>query len=163
MAKEDRNTRQEDAIVSLNSEGVPRIGGWLRLLTLGMILMILNGLGEFSQAAIHLQEIGPDGYAVVGSLLWFEVLGSASIIVLGGGLLYLLLKKRVSFVKWYIGAMVSVHLFNIADLAWLRSLVFLVPDEMMLMVGRIAAGITASCIWVWYLLVSRRVKQTLIK
>lgn len=157
------NTNNSDTFtVGFTSRGVPRIGGWLRLLTLGLVLTILQGLARLAEAVGGYLEVDPEGMEIVGGLLAFEIFGAACATGLGVWLTWLLLKKRALFVKAYIGAMIAIHIINMADLAWLRSLVFIPPPEMNSMIGRIAAGIAASGIWVWYLLVSKRVKQTCI-
>lgn len=153
----------DERLVKFDDNGVPRIGGWLRLLAFGLILMILVGLGDLAEALLHLSEVDSKGYEAVGPLLWFEVAGAICVSLAGGGLCFQLFRKRTSFVKSYIIVMVSIHLFNIADAVWLGTLVFLMPSDKMYLYGKIGFGIAATAIWVWYLLKSRRVKLTFVR
>lgn len=153
----------EELQIEYDDNGVPRIGGWLRLLALGLVLMIFAGLGDMVEALRHLSEVDPKGYEAIGSLLWFEVVGATCVILAGVWLCFRFFRKRTSFVKSYIIIMVSLHLFNIADAVWLSTLVFLMPSDTMYLFGKIGLGIAATAIWAWYLLKSRRVKLTFVR
>ena len=155
--------RSDELLVEYDGNGVPRIGGWLRLLAFGLILMILAGLNDLAEALLHLSEVDPKGYEAVGSLLWFEVVGATCVILAGVWLCFQFFRKRTSFVKSYIIVMVSLHLLNIADIVWLSAAVFLMPNDKMYLFGKIGIGIAATAIWVWYLLKSRRVGLTFVR
>lgn len=153
----------DELLVKYDDNGVPRIGGWLRLLAFGLILMIIAGLGDLVGALLQFSEVDPKGYEAVGPLLLFEVAGAISVILAGGWLCFQFFRKRTSFVKSYIIVLVSLHLFNIADAVWLGTLVLLMPNDKMYLYGKIGFGIAATAIWVWYLLKSKRVKLTFVR
>ncbi|BDQ34766.1 DUF2569 domain-containing protein [Pseudodesulfovibrio portus] len=153
----------EEELVELDRNGVPRIGGWLRLLMLSLALTVLGGLGDLFAALDALRGLEPEALEIAGPLLRFEAAGAGVAVCLGAWLLYLLYKRNGLFVKAYIGGMVAIHVLGVVNLVWFRSLVTLVPGEMAALGGRVALGIFVTGLWMWYLLVSRRVKQTCVR
>lgn len=166
----NRSTREENVsgetdnkieqLVKLNAQGVPRIGGWLRLLTLGVVLTILKGAGDMAEAAGTIVTIEPEGYAAAGNLLWFRAIGSMCIVLVGVWLLFLLLKKRKAFVWTYIYSMIVINMLITVDIIWIILLANPAPPEIGLFIARLVLGYVATGLWIWYLLVSRRVSMT---
>lgn len=146
--------------MKLNARGAPRIGGWLRLLTLGVALTILKGGSDMTEAALTIVDIEPEGYAVAANLLWFRTIGSMCVMLVGAWLLFLLLKKRKAFVRAYMYSMIAMNLLVTIDIVWIILLANPAPPEIRLFLARLVAGYVATGLWIWYLLVSKRVKMT---
>ncbi|QGY38685.1 DUF2569 family protein [Pseudodesulfovibrio cashew] len=154
---------QNELVLCHGKDGLPKLGGWLLLLAAGQLLTIGVRAWDISGLMETIRHVDPAAMDLVLPIFRFEIGVAVSQIVLSAGLLFLLLTKRRLFVRAYIVAMIAMHLMNIVDLLWLRSMVYLMFNEMAMMLGRIAAGVVASGLWIWYLLVSRRVKLTLIR
>jgi len=145
------------------------IGGWLILVTFGVfispILMAVQlvPLLEVFEAETWdlLTTPGTDTFVPYFSAVMTIELIVNSLLIMGHiYLVYLLIKRRRNFPRFFIGIMVFTLVFLVVD-ALLVSMVF--PDEPVLdsdTLKDISRQLIGTCIWVPYMLKSRRVKAT---
>lgn len=125
-------------------KGKPKIGGWLHLvriiLWLDMIIFPLASIG-FVMDLVGQQSLY-NGFNVIQGLISTFV---------AFYLLYLFQKRRSSFVKWAISFEAFLVVVNIVDNA-------LAPHNY----GQLIGQLVMAVIYIWYLTVSKRVKETFI-
>ena len=133
--------------------------GWLMLLAFGVCLTPLRTLVEFVKA---FEEYGrawtvPNGQAVVV----FEVGINLALIVLEVAAVVAMLNRRRVFMKLFIWLWGAAFILPLADMVVAALLFPQVPSESFAAeIGRTLLITIIRGLWVWYLLVSVRVKNT---
>ena len=133
--------------------------GWLMLLAFGVCLTPLRTLVEFVKA---FEEYGrawtvPNGQAVVV----FEVGINLALIVLEVSAVVAMLNRRRVFIKLFIWLWGAAFVLPLADMVVAALLFPQVPSESFAAeIGRTLLVAIIRGLWVWYLLVSVRVKNT---
>ena len=148
------------------------LGGWLVLVAIGLLLSLLRLFAFDVQTfvpifrdgtwAIHTTP-GSDAYHPLWApLLVFELIGNAGFIVAQLGLLVLFFKRSRNFPRLYVWVALLNLPFILVD-AWLGS--FVLTDEPMIdpnTAKELARSIGTIAIWVPYMRVSRRVRNTFV-
>jgi hypothetical protein len=148
------------------------LGGWLVLVGIGLFvapislaMFLLTTFTPSFQDGTWEALTSPDGWAyhpLWAPLLIFEMVGNGVFILLGLYLLVLYFGRRSRFPKLYIACVFANLVFIFVD-AWLGS--FVLPDEPMFDVetaGEIGKSLIAAAIWVPYMRVSKRVRNTFV-
>jgi len=149
--------------------GPEGLGGWLIVIAIKLIMTLLSGcLMLMTLMAIfngdtwtQITTPGDDAYhPLFGPLIIFELVGN---IVLAGGSLTLLVmffRKAPRFPRWMIALLVFGPILTAADMYWAS----LIPNvQLQATSGQVQVFIrtlASACIWVPYLLMSKRVRNT---
>lgn len=150
-----------------------RIGGWLILVALGIIIAPLRIITQIFPTYFKLLSDG--SWAVlttpgteVYNPLWAPILYGE--IAINGGLVlawafiaFLFFSKRKLFPKWYIGIVLFTPAFIFVDALATKSVL---PNEPIFdadTAKELGRSLFASLIWVPYMLISERVKATFVK
>ena len=162
---------------SVDTEGQHRkpsgLSGWLILVAIGLIFSPLR-LGAFVfQTFVPLFQDGTwetlttpgsEQYHVLWApLLIFEILGNLAFIVAYAILAFLFFRKSRFFPKTYIAIALLNLCFIVLD-TWFAS--FVLPDEQMLnpdTTKEIVRSLVSVAIWVPYMMVSKRVRNTFVE
>ncbi|QDU87354.1 hypothetical protein Pla175_07130 [Pirellulimonas nuda] len=159
----------EEVTSPLRDEEVPSgIGGWLILPTIGVVLSPISLLVDTA----HMFRLFTDGtweacttpgsedyLPFWGSLLIFEMVDNLVFAAAFTFLAVLLFRKSRYFPMAYIGiALASLGLILLD--AWLVSLV--VPNQRMFDHQELGGALVGAAIWVPYMLISNRVKNTFV-
>ena len=155
----------------------PRIGprgieGWLVLVCLGVILAPLRILFVLlftfaplflSGAWLPLVQPSSDSFHPLwGPLLAYELFGNTALLAARVALLLLFFKRSKRFPKLFVWVSLLELPFLLVD-AWLGSIV--IEDEPMFdpeTLRALAGSVAAVAIWVPYMLVSKRVRNTFV-
>jgi hypothetical protein len=154
------------------SRGPTGLGGWLILVCIGLFvgpfrvlaLLVETYLPIFQDGTWEFVTTpGTDAYhPLFGPLLLFEVLWNVALVGAAVTLLFLFFKRSQKFPKFYIVVAVAQLLFLIID-TWLAS--SLLVDEPVLDPETIQAfsqQLVTVLVWVPYMRVSKRVKNTFL-
>jgi len=149
--------------------GPEGLGGWLIVIAIKLIMTLLSGclmlmtlMAIFNgDAWSQISTPGTDAYhPLFGPLIIFELVGN---IVLAGGSLTLLVmffRKAPSFPRWMIALLVFGPILTAADMYWAS----LIPNAQLQatndQVTTLTRTLASACIWVPYLLMSKRVRNT---
>lgn len=173
----DSHAHQTQGSVSEAPEGRHRepsgLGGWLILVAIGLVF------APFRVGALVLQLYVPlfrDGnwatlttpgseqyHVLWAPLLIFEIVCNLGFIVAYSVLAFLFFRKSRFFPKTYIALALINLCFIVLDM-WFAS--FVLPDEPMLdpdTTKEIARALVSAAIWVPYMIVSKRVRNTFIE
>lgn len=152
--------------------GPAGLGGWLILVGIGLVLTpfrllfyIFGTLDSFSLWKWHILT-NPGGVSynpLWGPMLIFELLSQISIVIFSLLLLVLFFQKRRVFPRWYIALIVFNMLFVAMDIAGVHLLGVSSPASTAIRVRNITSVIAGCCIWLPYMLVSKRVKATFVR
>jgi hypothetical protein len=165
------------ALKSADTEGEHRkpsgLGGWLILVAIGLIFSPLRLVAFFLQTFVPLFQDGAWGalttpgseqyHVLWAPLLIFEIVANLGFIVAHVVLAFLFFRKSRLFPKTYIALALINLCFIIID-TWFVS--FVLPDEPMLdpdTTKEIVRSLVSAAIWVPYMMVSKRVKNTFVK
>ena len=166
-------TMTEQNIHTNETEAKPNgLGGWLILIGIGIILapikisyFVYSTYGEIFSDGVWelLTTVGTEYYQqYFGTLLIIEI---SINILLSFAILYtayLFFSKKITFPKWYIGILIFTILFMIID-ALAVSVIF--PDTEAFDESttlELARSVVAAIIWIPYMLISVRVRNTFI-
>ncbi|MDR2187321.1 MAG: DUF2569 domain-containing protein [Azonexus sp.] len=150
-----------------------RLGGWLILVGLGVVLspvaMVVSVFPVYFNmfSSGHWTEIATPGSENYNALLAVVVLGEITL----NGILFivriflavLFFSKKTTFPKWYIGVMLFSLAFIVADAFMVK---LALPDKPVFdpqTAKELGRTLGTCLIWVPYMLVSKRVKETFIK
>lgn len=148
------------------------LGGWLVLVAIGLVISPLRLLAFLVQTYPPILSDGTwdvlttpasDAYHPLWApLLVFEFIGNVAFVVVGFWLLTLFFLRSARFPKSYIWVALLNLAFIVLD-AWLTT--FVLPDEAMFdpeTAMELARSLVAAVIWVPYMLLSRRVRNTFV-
>jgi len=163
----------EAAPVVLPQDGPAGLGGWLVVVAIGLFAtpirlatfmlqtyppIFRNGTWE------RLTTPGPAPYHPLwGTVLLGEIVINSVFIVIALYLLFLFFRKSRRFPKIYIGLLISSVLFILVDAI---AVGVVVPGQGILdpgTLGEFARSLIAASIWIPYLIVSKRVKNTFVR
>jgi hypothetical protein len=152
--------------------GPTGLGGWLFLVVIGLVLscvrllafLILDFVPIFRDGAwAVLTTPGSDAYhSLWAPLLLFELIGNIGFVVAQLWLIVLFFKRSRHFPRLYIWVVLLNLPFILAD-AWLGS--FVITDEPMFdpdTAKELARSIATIAIWVPYMRMSKRVRNTFV-
>lgn len=147
------------------------LGGWLVLIPIGMLIRI--GSLFLGLVTIYLDhgtwtaifsETGFASFSILGTLLTYEMLGHALLLVFSFLLLFQFFKKRTSFPRLMAWYMVSMTVFTLLDYlgVW-----FLVDDpayhmEIPSQIGELVSHFFWTVVWASYLLNGQRPRNTFV-
>lgn len=149
------------------------LDGWLAFFVVGIGISILYNVIQiftYPSAFSEVESVRSQAPGFVSAMmpaLWFEVFQFAVLAAIGVWLIVLLAQhKRLA--KHVAIAFLAVNIvLGIVDYAWASSIFneynLNVDSEMSKQGGAIGRSIIASCIWIPYFFVSKRVKRTLTK
>jgi hypothetical protein len=155
------------APIELQSQG---IGGWLILVGIGIVL---SPFTMFTQTIAFIKSVYTSGtweaMTAQGSAdyhpMWAPILVTETgfnVIqcALWSYMVYLFFAKKKTFPKWYIWAQASLFVFLIAD----ALAIYLIRPDLPVFTPEaskeLGRSLVAVCVWVPYMLVSRRVAAT---
>lgn len=148
------------------------ISGWLILVALGLIItpiriifLIITTYSEiFSNDAWSvLTTPGSDVYHPLwGGFIITELVFNIGLLLASFYLLYLFFTKKSLFPKWYIGILIFNILFVVVDILAFKIIVPHEPAFDSDAVRDFIRAIVAAFIWIPYMLMSQRVKNTFI-
>lgn len=150
--------------------GPEGIGGWLILMTIGLVVTVLSNLLIVATTTRMLgngnwAEFTTPGAAyyhpLMGPLLMFELIGNSAFALSALVMLVLLFTKSRWFPRGMIAMYVASVLFLGADL-FIGMQVPAVAQEIGASVTALVRAIFAAAIWIPYLLVSKRVRNTFV-
>ena len=150
-----------------------RIGGWLILVALGIIVSPLRIIVQIFP--IYFKSLSDGSWAVlttpgteVYNPLWAPILFGE--MAINGGLVlawvfiaFIFFSKKKIFPKWYIGILLYTLVFIIVDALAIN---LVLPNEPVFdpdTAKELGRSLIASLIWVPYMLISKRVKATFVK
>ncbi len=158
--------------ISSEKNPLEGLGGWLILVGIGIIISPFVIIAQLLPVYSDVFQSGAwDLLTTPGSELYtpgFSMFVVTEMIVNAGMLiawLYIALlffTKKKKFSKWYIGILIFTPTFIFID-AVISGAIF--PNEAMFdqdTVKNIGRGVVSGIIWVWYMLVSKRVKATFV-
>ena len=149
------------------------IGGWLWLVAIGVVigpfrillLLITTYPPMFSDGTWELLT-SPDSEAynsLWAPILFGEIAGNMALVVVTTYMAVLFFMKKADFPLWYIGVAVFTPIFILLDSVAVSSAL---PGEPVFdpeTVKQLSRGIFSACIWIPYMLSSKRVKQTFVE
>ncbi len=157
---------------SLN--GPSGLGGWLVLVAIGRILgplILLNAIYQifsvYFKSGMLTQLSDPDSNMY--SALWkpmafFELIGNVVLLGLSVLLIVLFFMKKKQFPMAYIGMMVLNVLIMLVNLIFIYQIQkSLALDLNITATSQLIAAIVTSGVWIPYMLVSKRVRNTFIR
>lgn len=167
----------EEEAAPVATEGLQQgpcgLGGWLILVGLGLLvtpfrlgaIIFLTYVPIFTDGTWENVTTPASEYyhPLWGPLLIFEVLGNLAFIVAYLVLGYLFLRKSRHFPRTYITVAI-VNVVVIALDAWASS--FVLPDEAMFdseTTREVIRALVSTSIWVPYMMVSKRVRNTFVE
>ncbi len=155
-------------------QGPAGLGGWLVLVAIGRILgplILLNAIYQifsvYFKSGMLTQLTDPDSNMY--SALWkpmafFELIGNVVLLGLSVLLIVLFFMKKKQFPIVYIGMMVLNVLIMLIDLIFIYQIQkALALDLNITATSQLIAAIATSGVWIPYMLVSKRVKNTFIR
>ncbi|WP_376690613.1 DUF2569 domain-containing protein [Wenzhouxiangella sp. EGI_FJ10409] len=154
------------------NRGPEGLGGWLILVGIGIVV------GPFRMAFIMLEtyrELGANGtweilttqgsgfyYPELAALIVVEMVVNLAILAASVYVAYLFFTKRRSLPAWYIGVAVFSLVFVLVDAIVVSAML---PDMPLLdseTAREMGRSLIQVCVWVPYMLVSKRVKNTFV-
>lgn len=167
------STTPEAVTTSGQQDGPAGLGGWLILVGLGTVLspfrlgalIVQTYLPLFSDGTWEaLTTPGSEQYQVLWApLLIFELVGNAGFLLAYLVLALLFFRKSRFFPRVYIALSLLNLCFIVVD-AWFAS--YVLTEEPMFdpdTARELTRSVVAICIWVPYMLVSKRVKNTFVR
>lgn len=166
-ANPDKMTKQQRRDQKIGLEG------WLAFFVVGISISILYSVVQIFTYPSAFSEIesvrsqAPGFVSAMTPALWFEVFQFVILAAIGVWLIVLLAQHR-RLAKHVAIAFLAVNIvLGTIDYAWASSIFseynLNVDNEMSKQGGLIGRSIIASCIWIPYFFVSKRVKRTLTK
>lgn len=156
-----------------NSNELKGLGGWLILVGIGVVIAPIRLLTSFIPVYSPIMKDGAwDALTSPGSLayhpLWeplliAEITYNLAMVAASLYLIYLFFSKHYLFPRFFIGIAIASLIFIPLD-AWVVSTIF--PSEPMLdpdTAKGLARTVGVSLIWIPYMLVSERVKNTFVE
>jgi|GEM_PF-510548 len=154
-----------------NLDGPSGLGGWLVLVAIGRILgplMLLNAIYQvfsiYFKSDLLAQLSSPDNRlysALWKPVIFFELIGNILLLGLSVLLIILFFQKKKQFPKAYIGMMLVNILIMLIDLILLYQIQrTLTVDLNITATSQLITAIITSAIWIPYMLISKRVKNT---
>ncbi|MGL1931493.1 MAG: DUF2569 domain-containing protein [Desulfotalea sp.] len=158
--------------MNTNEKVEPRkIGGWLILIAIGVFLcpfkvthsLLTEYLPLFSSETWEvITSQSSDWYKSFMTILIFELIVKVSILIASPYLIFLFLKKKRTFPKWYIGIAIVVVTSSLmstlmANYFWPETAIFDQEN-----IEGIGGPLLSLFIWCPYLFYSKRSKQTFI-
>ena len=157
--------------VSRNA-GPKGLGGWLILVAIGLIvtpiklglLMINTFVPLFKDGTMQaLTTPGSEHYHPLWTLIvGYEMVGNSLFALCFIGLTVLFFSRSRRFPRLYIVAVLANLAFLLGDGLIGSQIPALASSDNIESVGEIAKSLVACCIWVPYMLVSKRVKNTFV-
>lgn len=155
-------------------QGPAGLGGWLVLVAIGRILgpiILLSAIYQvfsvYFQSGLLAQLSDPDSnmYSVLWKpMVFFELIGNILLLGLSVLLIVLFFMKKKQFPIVYIGMMVLNVLIMLIDLIFIYQIQkALALDLNITATSQLIAAIATSGVWIPYMLVSKRVKNTFIR
>lgn len=154
------------------NRGPRGLGGWLILVGIGIVV------GPFRMAFIMLEtyrEVSANGtweilttqgsgfyYPELAALIVVEMVVNLAILAASVYVAYLFFTKRRSLPAWYIGVAVFSLVFVVVDAIVVSAML---PDMSLLdseTAGEMGRSLIQVCVWVPYMLVSKRVRNTFV-
>lgn len=165
----------DNNLPSLNGlQGPAGLGGWLVLVAIGRILgplILLNAIYQifsvYFKSGMLTQLSDPDSNMY--SALWkpmafFELIGNVVLLGLSVLLIVLFFMKKKQFPVVYIGMMILNVIIMLVDLIFIYQIQkALALDLNITATSQLIAAIVTSGVWIPYMLVSKRVKNTFIR
>ncbi len=154
------------------TRGPEGLGGWLILVGIGIVVgpvrmayvmldtyreIVTNGTWEI----LTTQDSG-FYYPELAALIVVELAVNLAILVASLYVAYLFFTKRRSLPAWYIGVAVFSFVFVLADAIAVSALLPDMPLMDSQTAGEMGRSLFQVCVWVPYMLVSRRVKATFV-
>jgi len=149
--------------------GPEGLGGWLIVIAIKLIMTLLTAGGMLmtivpifgGDAWTAITTPGTDAYhPLFGPLIVFELVGNLVLVSGTLALLVMFFRKSPSFPRWMIALLVFGPLLTIADLYWASQIPSAALEVNAGEAGDLARSIAGACIWVPYMLVSKRVRNT---
>lgn len=164
---------RDDTLTTMKSDGPSGLGGWLTLVGFGLIISPIRTGFLLSSIYMPIFQNGQIGVFIDSSSEYYSprlfLLLSAEIIfnllTIAGSLLllYLFFNRKKAFPGWYIGLMIFSLLGIFVD-ALLSGFIF--PEEPMFdpdTTSELIKAMVGAGIWIPYMLMSVRVKNTFIR
>lgn len=166
-ANPDKMTKQQRRDQKIGLEG------WLAFFVVGISISILYNVIQIFTYPSAFSEVesvrsqAPGFVSAMTPALWFEVFQFAILAAIGIWLIVLLAQHKRLAKHVAVVFLVANIVLGIIDYAWASSIFseynLNVDSEMSKQGGLIGRSIIASCIWIPYFFVSKRVKRTLTK
>lgn len=146
----------------INREQPKGIGGWLRLLAFGQVLAVLRTIATFGQNMEGYGQIRdiPNGQAVIYSETGLNML----LLLVTVATAYALFAKKSYFCRLYLRQWLTCPVVFAIDYLVVSALLS-VPVSLLIDTTRVVitfALFLAGAIWVWYIQVSVRVRNTMV-
>lgn len=152
-----------------SGQPITKIGGWLIVLAITLVVGILfnlHGISEVSKLMDDaLVQSVYSSYPGLEGVLTFERSVLSLAVVAGiAGVTLLFMRKRIAK-PFLIGFMVAVVVLGIADVMMVNNVFKDSPEALAAVEGdnQVLRAFVSAAIWIPYLLRSKRVKQTLVR
>lgn len=157
------------------------LGGWLVVVGIALFLNlffrlhgIFKDIGAYTSSSRHLLTDPSSPFHVAGyvPLLRFEFSGHAILLVADACLIYLYFSKRRSFPSWFITYLWAFAVFALADAVFVQlgaesasspRFKQLMSQNIFRQESQTLGVFAAAILWTFYMLKSRRVKQTFLR
>lgn len=148
--------------------GPEGLGGWLIVVAIKLVMTVLTGCGMlmtilrvFTDGSWALITTpGTDAYhPLFGPLIVFEAAVNSVLVGASLGLLVMFFRKAPGFPRWMIFMLIFGPVLTLIDIYW-ASRIPSVGNATDGDIRGLAQMIASACIWVPYLLVSKRVRNT---
>lgn len=142
------------------------IGGWLILVLIGLIItpikMIISFINDFIPLLDSMSML--DAFPNLQTMIYFETIGNGAFGVFAVVLLFIMLNKDARFPKLMIIFYVSNLIFVLGDAIYVSQM----PELEQFVdstdsLKEISRAIVSTAIWVPYMRISTRVKNTFVK
>lgn len=149
-----------DYCAACEDKAFKKIGGWLYIPALGLLLTTLMCLVGINNTARLILSHGDNFTPAGASVVYFELVGSVVQLLLTFYVASLFIRKKRGLPLAYIGFLIYGIAFVAIDL-WLAK-AFLDVQLTYTQVQPLIRGIIGACIWIPYFRVSVRVKRTFV-
>lgn len=143
------------------------VGGWLAFLVVGIALSIILNLYYAFDAGRLYSELTPyfDTFPGLRGAMWFEAVGNLTLAFLAIGALFMILNRKRGGKTLAITLLATAAVFNMIDYLWAVSIFDGVPEAANEASDPDGMGrsLVSAAIWIPYLLVSKRIKNTLVE
>lgn len=150
-----------DYCAACEQKAFRKIGGWLWLPAIGLVVGVLANLASFVNTLKTLMESGSLIENELKGMICFELIAFAAFAVAGGYIFSLFIRRKRSLPRYYIVLMIAGLCYTLLDLILASQLLY-VDITYQDIRGLIRAAVGA-CVWIPYFLVSVRVKRTFVR
>jgi len=166
--KKDSSKVEETKSIPEDKKEKGGLTGWLALVGLGLIVTpFIQGYSLYGYLPLFSETFDIPGYM---TLLQFEFVMLSILALSSVYLLYLYLKKKENFPKFYIIYLATSAIYSVVDLFFLSSLVAPTPEQQKVIsdtltqsTSDVTRTVILGIIWIAYMLNSKKVKATFVK